>query len=264
MLELYHTPQSTCSQKVRLALAEKLVAWSERRMDWLKGEHLEDWYLDLNPNGTVPTLVHDGEPVVDSTVINEYIEELFPEPPLMPADPLKRARMRTWRQFIDEVPTVAIRVPSFNHSLVKLWQDMSPSEFEAFAARHPIRADFYRTMGTSGFSDEDVERSLRRLSHTLMRMEHSLQRGGPWLIGRDFTLADISILPTIVRMEDLGLAHQWSPFPAVQDWYARIQLRPSFAAVYQGETRNLPTEKTVAAMSGKREPPGAAAIRHAG
>lgn len=239
MLELYHTPQSTCSQKVRLTLAEKSIPWIERKMDWLRGEHLEGWYIKLNPNGTVPTLVYDGAPVVDSTVINEFLDEVFPDSPLVPADPVTRARMRTWRQFIDEVPTVAIRVPSFNHSLVQLWQGMSTEEFDQFAAQHPIRADFYRKMGTRGFSKEDVETALRRLSETLDRMEKSLRETGPWLIGVQFTLADISLLPTIVRMEDLGLAYLWASHPEVAGWYARIQERPSFAEVYQGETRAL-------------------------
>lgn len=240
MLTLYHTPQSTCSQKVRLVLAEKGIAWEERKMDWLAGEHLADWYLAINPNGVVPTLVHDGAAVIDSSVINEYLEDIFPEPPLRPVDPMACARMRAWRQFIDEVPTAAIRVPSFNRSLVRLWQDMSAEEFEAFAARHPLRADFYRKMGTGGFDAVEMEASMRRLTETLARMERALADGGAWLNGADFSLADISIVPTIVRLEDLGHARMWSALPAVTAWYQRIRARPSFAAVYQGETRILP------------------------
>lgn len=239
MLKLYHTPQSTCSQKVRMALTEKQLDWTERRINWLRGEHLEEWYTAINPNGVVPTLVHDDDPILDSSVINEYIEEAFPERPLMPSDHKERARMRAWRQFIDEVPTTAIRVPSFNQGLVQLWQDMTDSEFAEFAKKHPLRAEFYRKMGTSGFSQEEVEESRRRLDLALSRMEAALA-SGPWLCGDMFTLADISILPTIVRMEDLGMSDVWAGRPRVMDWYARIMARPAIAEVYAGETRILP------------------------
>jgi glutathione S-transferase len=243
MLTLYHTPQSTCSQKVRLVLAEKGVAWEERKMDWLAGEHLAEWYLKINPNGVVPTLMHDGEPILDSSVINEYLEEILPDPPLTPADPLSRARMRVWRQFIDEVPTVAIRVPSFNRSLTKLWKNMSEEEFEAFAATHPLRADFYRRMyktGTVGFDDSEIRTSMRLLAKTLDRMEQALTKNGPWLNGAEFSLADVSIVPTIVRMEDLGHAGMWAHLPRVSGWYERFQARASFLTVYSGETRVMP------------------------
>jgi glutathione S-transferase len=247
MIELYQTPQSTCSQKVRFVLTEKDVPWTERRIDWLAGEHLEDWYLKINPNGVVPTLVHDGHPVLDSSVINEYLEEVFPETPLMPATPLERARMRTWRQFIDEVPTVAIRAPSFNAALVELWKGMSDSEFEAFAVRHPLRADFYRKMGTTGFSQDEIDASQRRLSYTLERMEQALKGGGPWLLGEQFTLADISLIPTLVRMEDLGMSDLWSSLPDVAGWLERIKARPSFPIVYTGVSRALSREYVISA-----------------
>ncbi|NHN39896.1 glutathione S-transferase family protein [Pseudomaricurvus alcaniphilus] len=241
MLELFHTPQSTCSQKVRLVLAEKSLDWTERKIDWLNGEHLQDWYLKINPNGVVPTLVHNGSSVVDSSVINEYLEDVFPTPSLRPQDPLECARMRSWRQYIDEVPTTAIRFPSFNKILVNLWKNMSDEEFEQFAKKHPLRADFYRRMGTTGFNQDDINSSKIRLTDALNRMEASLSQGNPWLNGELFSLIDISILPTIVRMEDLGMSDMWSELPNVTDWYTRIQKRPSFEAAYQGETRQLPS-----------------------
>ena len=113
-LILYNWPTSTCSQKVRLVLAEKLLAFEDRRLDSSKAENLADWYLELNENGVVPTLAHGARIIVDSSVIAEYLEEVFPAISLSPADAYQRARMRAWRQFIDEVPTSAIRVPSYN------------------------------------------------------------------------------------------------------------------------------------------------------
>ena len=112
-LELYGAPQSTCSQRVRFVLHAKGLAFEERRLDLFSGDQLQPAYLKLNPNGLVPTLVHDGAPVIDSSVIMEYLEEVFQGGrALVPADPVERARMRALIRFIDEVPTPAVRVPS--------------------------------------------------------------------------------------------------------------------------------------------------------
>ena len=113
MLELYHAHISTCSQKVRLCLAEKGLAWTSHPIEFATGEHLTPAYLALNPNGVVPTLVHDGRPVIDSSVICEYLEEIAPDDgtALMPRDAYGRARVRAWLRYIEEVPTAAIRVP---------------------------------------------------------------------------------------------------------------------------------------------------------
>ena len=233
-LALYNAPGSTCSQKVRLALAEKGLDWQDCRVDLRANEHLEDWYLALNPNGVVPTLVHDGRIVLDSSVINEYLEEVFPRNPLMPPDAYGRARMRAWRQYIDEVPTPAIRVPSFNAFILQGWAGMSDDEFGAGVEKRTVRRHFYRKMGRGGFGPTDLAEALERLGDSLARMERSLTEG-PWLMGGQLTLADISMVPTVVRLDDLSLSHLWSGLPRVADWYSRIRSRPSFpAAFYEG------------------------------
>ena len=83
MLELYHGTTSVCAQKVRLTLAEKGLEWQSHLLE-LNGDHLTPEYLKINPNGVVPTLVHDGTIIVESTVIIHYLDDLFPDPPLMP------------------------------------------------------------------------------------------------------------------------------------------------------------------------------------
>ena len=147
--------------------------------------------------------------------------------------------MRAWRQFIDEVPTTAIRVPSFSQVFRRIWEDKSEEEFEAHAARLPLRKHFYRKMRSGSFSEEDRAESLERLGATLDRMEKALDSAGPWLMGAQFTIADLSVMPTVVRMEDLGLAAMWDARPAVAAWYERIQQRPAFARTYAAPAREL-------------------------
>ena len=119
-LALYHNDMSSCSQKVRLMLAEKGLEWESRHLDLRAGEHQKDWYIKLNPRAVVPTLI-DGDIVVpESNVINEYLDERFPDPPLKPAEPFGRARMRLWTKQLDEgvhdagiaVLSFALRVPA--------------------------------------------------------------------------------------------------------------------------------------------------------
>ena len=129
-LELYNAPVSTCSQKVRMVLSEKGLPWIDRTILFERGDHLAEWYLKINPNGVVPTLVHDGHIIADSSVINEYIEDVFPEKPLRPSKPISLAHMRMWRQYIDEVPTEAIRYPSFNAHFVRITAHMSDSNLK--------------------------------------------------------------------------------------------------------------------------------------
>ena len=103
MLELYQLDYSTCSQKVRICLAEKGIEWVNRPVNTRASEHLTPEYLKLNPNGVVPTMVHDGKVILDSSVMCEYLDEVFPQNPLTPKDPVERARMRAWMRFLEEV-----------------------------------------------------------------------------------------------------------------------------------------------------------------
>ena len=103
MLELYHSGLTTCSKQVRHCLREKGLAYESRYVELWRYENLSPAYLALNPNGVVPTLVHDGTPIVNSFCINEYIEDAFPDPPLRPSDLEERARMRHWAWTADEI-----------------------------------------------------------------------------------------------------------------------------------------------------------------
>jgi hypothetical protein len=90
-------------QAVRHCLREKGLPYKSHFVELWRYENLSPAYLKLNPNGVVPTLVHDGVPVINSLCINEYIDDVFPDPPLRPADPHERARARYWAWTADDV-----------------------------------------------------------------------------------------------------------------------------------------------------------------
>jgi len=186
----------------------------------------------------VPTLVDDGDVIVDSSVICEYLDEKYPSPGLTPDDLVGRAHMRAWMRYLEEVPTAAVRVPSFNMGFLPRFAGLNEQQFRAEQSDiRPIRKHFYRRMGTTGFRRADVEAALEQIDSTCARMEKALEHG-PWLMGSQYTIADIVVTPSIDRMADLGYAKIWDgKYPRVTDWYARMQARPAFQATYYKGTR---------------------------
>jgi len=231
---LYNAPQSTCSQRVRFVLNAKQLPFTEVKLDLLAGDQLKPGYLALNPNGVVPTLDHDGAIVTDSSVIIEYLDEIAPSPQnFTPRDPVARAKMRALMRFIDEMPAAAVRVPTFNLAFLPRFAAMSEQEFVAFAESKPLRKEFMLAMGRTGFPQKDMDAALARLRRTYERMDAELaESGGPWLGGGDLSLADISVMPAIVRMADLGQDGAWQDLPRVQRWYEAIRAHPAFAPTY--------------------------------
>ncbi len=233
---LYHADYSTCSQKVRIALAEKGLCFTSKKISFRKEEQLSEEYLRINPNGVVPTLLHDGEVVIDSSCILEYLDEVFRDVPLSPETPLARARMRSWLRFMEEVPTKAIRTPSFEQVFLPMLRLVKSSRgFDTSRDKRTIRRGYYAKMNSGrGFDQAEIDDSIRQLRDTLLRMDLAL-RHGPWIMGQALTLVDISLAPLIDRAEDLGMSYLWDDLLNVADWLRRIQSRESFnAALYKG------------------------------
>jgi glutathione S-transferase len=239
MLTLYNAAHSTCSQKVRICLAEKELPFKDIRMDIGRAKaHLKPEYLRINPNGVVPTLVDDEQIIIDSSVICEYLDEKYPRVRLSPEDPAERARMRAWMRFLEEVPTAAVRVPSFNMGFLPRYEGMDRKTFENVESDvRPIRKQFYRRMGPNGFRKEDVQASLDQIGITSARM-HAALENGPWLLGDRYTLADIIVAPLVDRMADLGMEHIWTDnYPRVSQWYERMKARPAFQQTFHPGAR---------------------------
>ena len=101
MLELYYFATATCVYKARLTLAEKGVECAHRVLDRDAGELLTPAYLALNPNAVVPTLVHDGQVVIESSIIMVFIDGAFDGPALQSGHPLEQARCAAWLKKAD-------------------------------------------------------------------------------------------------------------------------------------------------------------------
>lgn len=232
---LYNAPQSTCSQRVRFTLNAKNLPFEEKLLDLFSGDQLKPEYLKINPNAVVPALIHSEKIILDSAVIMEYLDEVKPMPEctFSPEDPIEKAKMRWMMRYVDEIPTPAIRVPSYNLAFLPHFQKMTEEEFLAIAESKPLRKEFLLTMGRTGFPQKEMDIALDRLQRSIVRMDEWITaNGGDWLMGKNLTLVDIAIMPVVVRMDDINLQSCWDQYPSVANWFNKIQEHPAFAKTF--------------------------------
>lgn len=230
MLTLYHHDMSVCASKVRFVLAEKGLAYRSRILDLGRGDQHGPDYARLNPKQVVPTLIHDGQAIIESNVICEYLDDAFPSPALRPAGALERARMRLWMKQLDEDVHECTSVLSFAIALRHMLLRKPPAELEAHIASmpNPQRRERMRDVIFNGTDAAHVAAAILRFETLLTAIEASLH-GSDWLAGDSFSLADIGIIPYIARLDHLQLDFMWDERPKLAAWYARIASRPAYA-----------------------------------
>lgn len=229
-LELYHAWESSASRKVRLALAEKGLDFDSHPVNLARFEHHTDWYKALNPSGIVPALLVDGRPLVESNFINEWLDEVFPDPPLRPTAPFALHDLRLWAKYIDDTCLPAIQKHNWMilfHPFAREWSD---AELEQRLSVIPTegRRAVWRRMAREPYSDAELETATNVLRDMMDRIEARLGQGD-WLIGDAFGLADIAAAPYVVRFTEVrpGEIARW---PRAEAWWARVRARPSYAA----------------------------------
>jgi glutathione S-transferase len=230
-LTLYDFGNSVCCQKVRITLTEKKLAWDAIRVDLFKSEQYDPEYLKLNPKGVVPTLLHDGIPIIESTLICEYIDETFPDPPLMPEDAAARTRMRLWSKMVDEGLHDGVTELSFSAMFRERMKAMTPEMRERRFANvgDPRRRDRFKSTFALGAQSPFVLHGIAAYERAFKTMEQTLADGGPWLLGARPTLADVALMPYVARLAYLGLLDVWTADrPRTQAWWRQVQAWPSF------------------------------------
>lgn len=230
MLELYHSINSVCAQKVRIALEEKGLEAKDHLMT-LRGDQFEPAYLKLNPNGVVPTLIHDGEPITESSLILYYIDDAFPEAPLMPKRPRQRHRVRMYNKLIDEYVHNSCTILTFATAFRPAFLKMTTEAWQAEINKTPLkrRAEYKRSVIEHGLDSEFVAEALAHHRKLLSWMEDSL-KSSPYLAGESFSHADCAVIPYILRLELLKLSGMWERYSDVAEWWVRMRTRPSVKA----------------------------------
>jgi glutathione S-transferase len=199
MIKLYTFPPSTNSRKVRIALLEKGLEFERINIDLTKREQKNPDYLKIHPFGQIPALDDEGFIVYDSTIINEYLEDEYPYPSLMPRDSEGRARVRLLEDFRDS---------HFNPFFVHIIHETRKPEGERDGAR--------------------IDAAKAEITHAFDRTEKELQNKD-YLVG-SFSLADVAFMSNIELLDRFGIPVDAAKYPKTVAWIARLKARPSFAA----------------------------------
>ena len=231
MLTLYDFGNSVCCQKVRITMRAKGLAWDSVKIDLFKAEQYDPKYLQLNAKGVVPTLVHDGKPIIESTLICEYLDDSFPAPQLIPSDPWQRTRMRLWSKMVDEGLFEGVTELSFSAMFRERMRNL-PGEIRQTRFRNigdPRRRDRFMSTYELGVRSPYVKHGIAAYERAFKLLEDTLTETGPWVLGANPSLADINLMPLTARLDYLGLLDLWiKDRPHVKDWWALAREWPSF------------------------------------
>lgn len=231
MLTLYHNNMSTCSQKVRFVLATKDIEWRGVELNLREGDQQKPEFLKLNPKAAVPVLVEDDWVLTESNIIAEYLEETYPQAPLMPATGIARAGVRGWMQRLDAGLHLHVAALSFGIAfrLQMLTVLDTDEKLEGFYAKvpDPEMAAFYREVIPLGVDAPRFRIAVLAYDRLLGDMESALARHD-WLAGAQLTLADAAYAPYLTRLDHLSLHPLWASRPRVAQWYARLRETPGY------------------------------------
>ena len=214
MLALYYFPTATCGLKARLAAEEKGVGYVSRVLDRDAGALNTPAYRALNPQGVVPTLVHDGQVFVESSVIMRYLDDAFAGPGLMPDAPGDRADANLWMKRADESYLPALGALTYAIFVRHKVLEKSPEELQAYydAIPDPERRSSRISVVERGLDAPEVAPAAKRLAGMVAAVDGAVQRND-WIADR----------------------------PALDWWWARVTARASYRATAEAQ-RDRPRE----------------------
>ncbi len=229
-LKYYHAEPAANSLKSMLILFEKELEFESVYVDLHKFEQHSDWFIKINPEGQVPVLEHDGVLITQTSVINEYLEDAFPDGPSMrPADPVGKARMRYWNKFVDEHVMNHVSMHGWHRMVGVIARGIESGEFEKLVERIPL-PDQRKKWATarSGFSEADLQNATDKIVYACAKVEQTLGET-PWLAGEMCTSADGNFYSMcgmmVERMfPELEVA---ANYPRLVNWRERMEDRPA-------------------------------------
>ncbi len=231
---LYDAAGVPSPRRVRMCLLEKRLPFTVRWLNLGLMDQKKPDYLKLNPTGMVPTLVHDGKALYESNVINEYIDAIFPNPPLVPKDPYGQARMRMWFAFENDFAK-PFRDCAYETLGKERLQStgITPEKLRAEISKRTSNEAYIRfatKVLTTPRDEELLNDRYLLLLEKMATMESELADGRTWLCGEQFTLADIALAPRVDMFPIIGIPDIATRFPHIGKFMERVKARPSWAA----------------------------------
>ncbi|XPF95034.1 glutathione S-transferase family protein [Colwellia sp. RE-S-Sl-9] len=226
-LHLYHAGISNCSMRVRIVLEEKKLAWVSHHLDLVKREHITEEYFGINPNGVVPTLVHDGKVIIESDDIIEYLDAQFPEVPLCPKNLSDLNTMKWWLSSAIEIHVKAIKTYIY-YKKIRGKMQMSKEQEQKYKSLQ-TNTELLRfhdvSSSDNGFSDEEINQAESIIKDFFYKANEIL-KDQTWLAGESFSLADVAWVPLHFTLKGAGFS--FNEFPEVEAWAEKIAVRESF------------------------------------
>ncbi len=206
-IELVSSMVCPFAQRTRITILEKNIPFETLEIEY-KGDRFDkpQWFLDLVPTASVPVLKHAGNVIYESDIVNEYLDETFSEPPLMPRDSARRAWVRIWLSYSNG---------KFLHAFYGVMMSQETERQEHYKAELAERLRYFEREGLAQQSGD-----------------------GPYLLGGDVSLADISFYPFIERFPML---EHYRGFKIPQEcvrleaWLEAMQRRPSVIATRESD-----------------------------
>lgn len=234
LLDVYTWEPNANSGKPLFCCKEKRVAFIHHYVDIGARQQHSDDYKRLNPQGTVPTVVHDGFVITESTPAMEYIDDAFDGPPLRPADPYRRWRMRQVMRYMDNVVCPALAMVASTRLAPPAYRAMSEEDRRRELDRIPTpeRRAVWEKLMFDTTPRADVDESARRVHVAVDRFEHLLGETR-YLAGADYSLADVAVMATF---HGLPLQPAWRVderrTPNLWRWLRRCHARPAIQEAF--------------------------------
>ncbi len=233
-LVLYDAAGVPSPRRVRICLLEKKLPFTIKWLNLGLMDQKRPDYLVLNPTGLVPTLVHDGKAIYESNVINEYIDAIHPNPPLVPKDAYGQARMRMWFAFENDFakPFRDCAYETLGKERLQS-SGITPDKLREEIGKRTSNEAYIRfatKVLTTARDDALLAERHLVLLEKMDTMERQLADGRPWLCGDQFTLADIALGPRVDMFPIIGIADIYQRFPHIGKFMERVKARPSWTA----------------------------------
>ncbi|MEZ5893305.1 MAG: glutathione S-transferase family protein [Parvularculaceae bacterium] len=248
MLKLYHAEPVANSLKSLIPFHARGIPFESVYVDLHKFEQHDPAFVAINPEGQVPVLDHDGVIITHSTVINEYLEDAFPEyPSLRPADPVGKARMRYWNKFVDEQVMNFVSMHGWHRLVTVIARNIESGDFEKLMERIPLPDQRKKWMNArSGFTPEQLAHATEKVAYAIDKVEKHLS-DNEWFAGGMFSLADINFyahcgMSAERLFPEMNVAQR---APNMVKWRDRVTALPGVAKALAGPDKTDPRLRTL-------------------
>jgi len=235
-LRYYHGPALANGLKSMIPLLEKDLPYESVYIDLHKFEQHDPWFLKINPEGQVPVLDHDGVILNHSTVINEYLEDVFADRPLRPRNPVGAAHMRYWNKFLDEHFLNYVSIHGWHRMIGAIARAVESHEFERLMERIPLPDQRRKWRAArAGFNQADLDYATEKVAFAIDKVERQLGETA-WLAGADYTLADINLFASGAINLELSFPQLLTRerCPRLLAWREKMRARPAVKLAVAG------------------------------